>query len=225
MKRSSHSFKKRPRINWGKCYPCQEAKGESLRNTEAGINSLTANLLFCWKHDLLEFDPSTEVCYENGEPDFKAAFKANKVKYHHSCAAFYNTKAKRYEKKFKNMQSSKERITTRYIDPMESMITDNSSALNIEMCHCPFCSEFDNIINMCAAGSYHANNKKVDAKHNEELTKRWREMALLVGNQKVLQMLAQGDLAANDIFYHEACYKAFVKEYNRVLKQRIHQQT
>ena len=69
--------------------------------------------------------------------------------------------------------------------------------------------------NLHAAGAYHATKKDVDSRHNEELTEKWRTMAVKFGNNSLLSLLSRGDLAANEIYYHRNCYIEMVNECNR----------
>ena len=44
-------------------------------------------------------------------------------------------------------------------------------------------------------------------------------MAAVLRRQGILQRLASGDLAANSLFYHDKCYKKFLNQYYRKLKE------
>ena len=73
--------------------------------------------------------------------------------------------------------------------------------------------------NMRAAGTLHASKNKVDADHNQALTDKWKMMAAVLGRQDILKRLSSGDLAANSLFYHDRCYKEFLNQYYKKLKE------
>ena len=55
----------------------------------------------------------------------------------------------------------------------------------------------DLLENLHAAGSYHAKRKVVNAEHNKNFTKEWKEMALYSDNPNLLALTSTRDLAAN----------------------------
>ena len=73
---------------------------------------------------------------------------------------------------------------------------------------CAICGENDSDDNLHAAGSLHATKSDCNITHNNELTEKWKEMAAKVGNTSLLCFLSQGDLAANETYYHH------VREYD-----------
>ena len=76
---------------------------------------------------------------------------------------------------------------------------------------CAICSENDLDYNLHATGSLHATQTDINTDHNHELTIKWREMAAKVGNSSLLNLLAPGDLASNEIYYHRHCYNGMVR--------------
>ena len=57
--------------------------------------------------------------------------------------------------------------------------------------------------NLNAAGAYHAKKSKTNSEHVRVLTDKWREMALNVNNQILLNRLAFDDVASNELFLPE----------------------
>ena len=76
---------------------------------------------------------------------------------------------------------------------------------------CTLCSEDDFDYNLHAAGSLHATQTDINTDHNHELTIKWKEMTAKVEYSCLLNLLAQGDLASNEIYYHLHCYNDMVR--------------
>ena len=55
----------------------------------------------------------------------------------------------------------------------------------------------DLLENLHAAGSYDTKRKVVNAEHNKNFTKEWKEMALYSDNPNLLALISTRDLAAN----------------------------
>ena len=75
---------------------------------------------------------------------------------------------------------------------------------------CIICNEDDFDYNLHAPGSLHTTQTDINAVHNHELTIKWKEMAAKVGNLSILNLLAQGGLESNEIYYHCHCYNSMV---------------
>ena len=197
-------------LQWKLCYVCQAdgAGKKTLRHTKEGATSLAENLLRYWKAGKLEFDVSGEVDFKDGEPDFLTAFLENTVKYHNNCVRPYRKPVKN-EPNISQHANLPERPETR---SMATTMPFNSS-------YCACCSQYDFHTNMRAAGTLHACKDKVDTEHNQALTDKWKLMAAVLERQDILQRLASGDLAANSLFYYDNCYKKFINQYYRKLKE------
>ena len=76
---------------------------------------------------------------------------------------------------------------------------------------CAICNENDFDFNLHAAGSLRATQADINTVHNHELTTKQKEMAAKVGNSPLFNLLAQGDLASNEIYYHRHCYNDMVR--------------
>ena len=76
---------------------------------------------------------------------------------------------------------------------------------------CAICSEDDFHYNLHAAGSLHATQTDINTDHDHELRIKWKEMAAKVGNLSLLNLLVQGDLASNEIYYHCHCHNDMVR--------------
>ena len=81
---------------------------------------------------------------------------------------------------------------------------------------CIFCTKYDDLCNLMAAGTYHASQKKVNTTHLKELETKWLKWAsCLDGYVHVVTALSMGDLAANEFYYHKVCYSDFYNAYCR----------
>ena len=86
---------------------------------------------------------------------------------------------------------------------------------------CIFYKHFDNVENLCAAGTLHATTKKVKLDHVTIFTEKLKSMAVEVGNNDVLPKLSSGDVASNEIFYHKICYRNFRTQYRDTLQKKL----
>ena len=76
---------------------------------------------------------------------------------------------------------------------------------------CVIYSEDDFDYNLHAIGSPHATQTNINTDHNHKLAIKWKEMAAKVGNSSPFNLIAQKDLASNEIYYHRHCYNAMVR--------------
>ena len=71
--------------------------------------------------------------------------------------------------------------------------------------------------NLIAAGTLHASKTKTVATHVKKLTETWIEMAKCLEEEYLLVILAHGDIASNELFYHKpivkCCYQKYRKRY------------
>ena len=65
--------------------------------------------------------------------------------------------------------------------------------------------------NLHETGSLHATQTDINTDHNQKLTIKWKEMAAKVGNSSLLNLIPQGDLTSNKIYYHHHCYNDIVR--------------
>ena len=63
---------------------------------------------------------------------------------------------------------------------------------------------------MHASGSLYATQRDINRVLNHELAIKWKEMDAKVENSSLLNLLAQGDLASNESYYHRHCYNDMV---------------
>ena len=68
---------------------------------------------------------------------------------------------------------------------------------------CCFCEDDDDVINRCAAGTFHASVVKNDPLHVNRLTEEWKNMASFLGDSNLLIRLSGGDVASNELSYHK----------------------
>ena len=137
---------------------------------------------------------------ENGEPSFYDSIIKDDAKFHWKCGKrFDNQKLQRL---MKLQEKSKE---------AESPVTCSSQPKKkFPSLFCAICSEDDFDYNLHTAGSLHTTQTDINTDHNHELTIKWKEMAVKIGNSSLLNLLAQGDLASNEIYYHRHYYNDMV---------------
>ena len=203
-------------IDWTKCVVCQSGDGE-LRSTSQGIESLANQFKAWWNDKILPFDAafltSHTITDEEGKiyPDFKSAMATNSAKYHHNCKNNFSE-----FKMNKKLTSATKRLKVEpNIKAAERPMRGESSALKSL---CIICNKYDDIQNMCAAGSWHATKSKLSGKHVSKLTEQWREMARVTNDDGLVSRLAIGDLGANSSFYHKICYTGFYNRYREQMK-------
>ena len=67
-----------------------------------------------------------------------------------------------------------------------------------------------------AAGAFHASQSKLNSEHAMKLTNNWKDTAVYIGDNELVNRLMIGDLGANSSFYHKRCstnlYKANLKK-------------
>ena len=181
---------------------------DDLRSTDQGTNTLVERLKTFWELGELNLNWQYIATLENGEPNFRDSFSRNNAKYHHNCASKYSTQKlnRILHRREKEKGKTKTATSTRSSQEKRQFAT----------IYCAICNNEDTSENLHAAGSFHATNKDVNRTHNEELTRKWKEMALTVGNTSLLNLLSSGDLASNEIYYHSRCYKDMQNEYKSI---------
>ena len=188
MKRS---FEGHPNVvNWKYCFICQFDDEAGLRRTEIGSDKLAERLRIFW--DLggsFEFDINQVATFENDQPNFQRSFDTNNAKYHHDCASKYS-KQKIDRLRKKNEKAKLNTPSTR----------SSHGERKLSSYFCAICQEKDESSNLHAAGLLHATHKDVNRSHHQKLTERWKNMAVKVGNDFLISLLASGDLKSNEIF-------------------------
>ena len=200
MKRNIHSYP--TKISQEYCSICQQKHTEGLKTCKKLLENLENNLITFWKYGKLELNwEAPSELNENGEPNFFDSFIKHDVKFHwKSGKNFDNEKVQRL---MKLQEKSKE---------SESPVTHSSQTKKkFASLFCVICSEDDFGYNLHAARSLHATLTDINTDNNLELTTKWKEMAAKVGNLSLLNLLAQGDLASNEIYYHHHCYNDMVQ--------------
>ena len=67
---------------------------------------------------------------------------------------------------------------------------------------CIICGEHDAIENVYAAGAFHASKSKLNSERVMKLTNNWRDIAVYIRDNALVNRLMIGDLGANSLFYH-----------------------
>ena len=90
---------------------------------------------------------------------------------------------------------------------------------------CVICGEHDAIENVHAAGAFHASKSKLNSEHVMKLTNNWRDIAVYIGDNALVNRLMIGDLGANSSFYYKRCstnlHNRFTKKQKEECKGKI----
>ena len=199
-------------INWDLYILCQESTSEPLRSTEEGIQSLS--------NSLLQFKPINALprqlsilCSENCE--LQLQLQNNNAKYHHKCKSKYNARMyNRAKKEFNEfIDVSPAEIET--LHHRHTLRSDVEKSFLGEL-KCIFCTKYDDLCNLMAAGTYHAPQRKVNTTHLKELETKWGKWASCIDEYVYVDTASSmGDLAANELYYHKVCYSDYYNAYCR----------
>ena len=204
--------------DWKLCFLCQTDKKnkEKCRSTKEGIHSLSKDLFKFYNVGELNFTLN-ELC--KNENNLAEYLIDNNAKYHHSCRSKYNDS--HYQKITKKQEKRKLEDET-WVDnspgPSKRRSYYKSSTFQLGKRICCFCEEEDQDTNLRAAGTLHASDGKLNLSHVERFTKEWKSMAALLGETDLLVRLSGGDIASNEVYYHDLCYFSFRNKYNRKIK-------
>ena len=175
---------------------------EGLKTWKQLLENLANNLITFWKYGKLElnWEAITEL-NENGEPNFYDSFTKHDAKSHWKCGKrFDNQKVQRL---MKSQEKPKE---------TESPFTRSSQPKKkFASLFCAIWSEDDFDYNLHAVEYLHATQTDINAVHNHELAIKWKKMAPKGENLSLLNLLAEGDFASNEIYYHRHCYNEMVR--------------
>ena len=140
----------------------------------------------------------------------------NSAVYHHACASNY----KERELHALKLRISKQQIQNNETQPSSHSMRSSSgiSSLQIGNLQCCICGGEDSNSNLHAAGAFHAKKTKTDSLHALSLTQKWKDMALAVDNQFLINKIAFGDVASNELYYHASCLKSLSYQYNQIKK-------
>ena len=56
--------------------------------------------------------------------------------------------------------------------------------------------------------------------HLKNLTAKWIEIATKLNHQPVLRLLSSGDVASNELYYHDKCYDTIRCQYSKFIKSK-----
>ena len=166
-----------------------------------------------WKNGLLPFDPGritiNYVAEEAGteHSDFERVMLSKSAKYHHHCHirySPYNLARKEKSLRSKNKKAEVGQSSAFLRSSMGSNSRASSSSA-ISNPICIICGEHDATENVHAAGAFHVSKSKMNSEHVMKLTNNWRDTAVYIGDNPLVNGLMIGDLGANSSFYHKRC--------------------
>ena len=187
--------------NWDICFVCQVSSKDNVRSSTDGYKTLVKNLPEFHKKGKLGFR-FERIC--NANLDLLSVLITNKAVYHHNCFSKYrDSKLKLFtepSKKRKCTEDEKRRKSTR---------------LSADCC---WCSKKDVDANLVLAGTYQATKLTTKSNHVKDLTAKWIEMATKLNHEPVLRLLSSGDVASNELYYHDKCYDTIRYQYSKFTK-------
>ena len=77
----------------------------------------------------------------------------------------------------------------------------------------------DKSLNLCAAGTLHAQSDKVHTPHVSQFTETLRTKALKLNATQVLTAISTGDVTDNEIYYQKKCLMQVNNKYPAAIKQ------
>ena len=192
-------------LDWLQCSICQKKTKEKLRSSVQGYGTLAELLPQFDRNNALDFDLNRLI---TEGLTLRNSLEKNNALYHHTCAAKYNQqKLDRAIKKFNRIPDPHHEADVQ--SPPCKRRSEGAQIHSTRDFVCCFCSQSDIESNLHAAGTLHATYSRTDISHVDQLTERWRSMAVVIGNDNLLRSLSAGDVAANEIFYHGQCLKNF----------------
>ena len=186
-----------------------------------------------WKNGLLPFDPvNITANYLVGEdetehPDFERVMLRKSAKYHHNCHIRYSPYNLARKKKSLRSKNKKAEVgqSSAFLRSSMGSNSRGSSSSAIPNPICIVCGEHDAIENVHAAEAFHASKSKLNSEHVMKLTNNWRDIAVYIGDNALVNRLMIGDLGANSSFYHKRCstnlYNGFTKKQKEECKGKI----
>ena len=170
-------------FNWKLCLVCQEKSRTGLvKTTFVGLKSLAEDLLLFWEIGELDLDVDLLAdSYVDGKPRFYETFVAHNATYHKNCRSRYNKF--HFQKKQRKVQTQNKDSPSTSAQPSTRLSTRSSTEIrSFASNFCCICSKTDSANNLCAGGTYHASQLKVDSSINEEKTELIMRMVVAVKN-------------------------------------------
>ena len=143
------------------------------------------------------------------------------AEYHHKCHirySLYNLTRKKKSLQNKNKKAELEQSGVVLHSPMVSNSRAFSSSANPNTI-CIICGEDDVIENLHAAEAFHASKSKLNTEHVMKLTNNWRDIAVYIGDNALVNRLMIGDLGANSSFYDKCCSTNLYNRFTRKQKE------
>ena len=183
-------------IDWRYCFICQNKKVPPDNTTDDGLRTLCENMTEIWNLGELDLEWGSMITEtSDGSSDLYGSIK-DKAKFHQKCKNKYDKqKIQRILKKQKQQNQEAEHPTKR---------ATRSSYEKHEFgsLFCAICGEKDIVANLHEAGTFHASDYKVEKSHNNAFTAQWKTMALKLNKVRLLNLLSSGDIACNELWYH-----------------------
>ena len=209
-------------IDREECCVCDGKEKGDLYSTTKEIATLAGEFPEFWKNGLLPCGPAKITTNQETEnPDFKHVMLRKSAKYHHNCHIQYspcNLARKKKSSRRKNKKVEVGQSRAFWHSSIGSHFRASSSSA-IPNPICIICGEHDAIENVHAAGAFHASKLKLNSEHVMKLTNNWRDIAVYIGDNALVNRLMIGDLGANSSFYDKCCSTNLYNRFTRKQKE------
>ena len=197
-------------IDWRYCFICQNKKIPTDNTTDDGLRTLCANITEIWKLGEMDLELDSMINETvDGISDLYGSIK-DKAKFHQKCKNKYD------KQKIQRILKKKEK-QNQESEPAEKRVTRNTYEKHeFGSLFCAICGEKDIVTNLHEAGTFHASDTAVDKSHNNAFTAQWKTMALKLNKVRLLNLLSSGDIACNELWYHNDCNVNLWNEYNEI---------
>ena len=194
---------------WHICFICQVSSKDNVRSSADGWKTLVKIILEFYKKGKLGFH-FEGICDANLE--LLSVLTTNELVYHNNCFLKYSdSKLKRFNepsKKLKCTEDEKERMSA-------CLSAASRERFNLFCCRC--CKK-DVDANLVPAGTYQARKLTTKSNHVKDLTAKWIDMTTKLNHEPALYLLSSGDVASNELYYHDKCYDTIRHQYSKFTK-------
>ena len=195
--------------NWDICFICQVSSKDNVRSSTDGYKTLAKHIPEFHEKGKLGFY-FERIC--NANSDLLSVLTTYKAVYHHNCFLKYS------DLKLKCLnEPSKKRKFTEDEKGRKSTRLSAESRERFDL-FCCWCGKKDVDANLVPGGTYQATKLTTKSNHVKDLTAKWIEMTIKLNHEPVLRLLSSGDVASNELYYHDKCYDTIRYQYSKFTK-------
>ena len=167
--------------------------------------------------DLIRFRCETRPG-ETQKDALQRTFESRSAVYHKSCVDNYN---KQHFERAKNPKIKREKKGESSTESASECKRARRSPVDSKR----FCSKEDDLANLCAGGTLHATDNRVNSQHNEEFSNRLWDKAVKLNDLRIVGILSAGTVAAREIWYHKQCLVGYNNSYIKVVNEEEKKKT